>query len=69
MTEKILKIGEMTIPLSEVPEDVLNLIEIYKKWEQDCQTQRLEMYKTEAAMRGLTVEIEIRLKGIQDESK
>ena len=69
MTEKILKIGEMTSPLSEVPQDVSNLIEIYKKWEQDCQTQRLEVYKTEAAMRGLTVEIETRLQGLQDESK
>lgn len=49
------------LPLSSLPKDVQDLFEIHMKWEAELATARVEVFKLEAAIRGLGSEIEHRL--------
>lgn len=49
------------IAVKLLPDDVKNLIEVYKSWETDLLTERKAVFKTEAALRGLGIEIEKRV--------
>lgn len=48
--------------IADLPPDIQELISYYQTWEGTLKSQRLEAFKTEAAMRSLTNEITTRVK-------
>jgi hypothetical protein len=64
MTEptQVLAIGGKEYPVADLPGDVQNLLGIYAIWEGELKTAKIEVFKLEAAIKGLSSEIEVRLK-------
>ena len=64
MTEPIptLSIGGKDYPVASLPPEVQNFLGIYALWEGELKTAKIEVFKLEAAIKGLSAEIEIRLK-------
>ena len=50
-----------TIPLSALPKDITDLLDLHTKWEGELSAARVEVFKLEAAIRGLGSEIDHRL--------
>ena len=58
--------GGNTYSIAGLPEDVQKLIQIYQNWEVELQAARTEVFKLEAAIRGLGIELEGRFKALTD---
>jgi hypothetical protein len=59
---QVLAIGGKEYAVTDLPADVQNLLGIYAIWEGELKTAKIEVFKLEAAIKGLSSEIEIRLK-------
>jgi hypothetical protein len=55
--------------VSDLPQDLQNIISIYATWEQKLADAKLQVFFVEAAMRGLTAEIEARIKQVDSTPK
>lgn len=53
--------------IQNLPAEVQEMIRIYQTWEQELVKQRLEVFKLEAAMKGVGFEIEHRLAALPQE--
>jgi hypothetical protein len=53
-------------PINALPGDVQELIAAYQGWEKELNTQKLEVFKTEAAMRAVSAEIQNRVRQMAD---
>jgi hypothetical protein len=58
----MLTVDDQNHVIAELPKDIQELISYYQSWDQALKTQRIEAYKTEAAMRHLSGEITTRVK-------
>ena len=58
--------GDKTYSIASLPEDVQKLISIYQSWEVELQAARTEVFKLEAAIRGLSSELEGRFKQLAE---
>lgn len=65
MTEELkspaLAINGKEYPIDQLPGDIQNLLNIYSKWETELKAAKVEVFKLEAAIKGITVEIETRV--------
>lgn len=57
----VLSIKGRDYPVHELPQDIQNLITIYQKWQMELEEKKLEVFKQEAAIRGIETEIELRI--------
>lgn len=57
----VLSIKGKDFPVPQLPQDIQNLIKIYEKWQLELADKKLEVFKQEAAIRGIEVEIETRI--------
>ena len=55
--------------LSSLPQDLQDFISIHQTWTGELANSRREVFKIEAALRGLLSEMEIRFKAIEDSKK
>ena len=55
-------VDDQNYPLADLPGDVQELVTIYQRWETALAEQRLEVFKSEAALRGLSTEIQSRVR-------
>lgn len=53
-------------PMSTLPQDVRNLIEVHGLWQEETKKAKIEVFKLEAAIRGIEAEIEIRINQIEN---
>lgn len=60
--DQTLSINGKDHPISSLPSDVQNLLVIFTKWETELKTAKIEVFKLEAAIKGLSAEIELRVK-------
>lgn len=51
-------------PISQLPSDVQELINCYQSWERELNEQKLSVFKTEAAMRAVSAEIQNRVRNM-----
>ena len=49
-----------------LPADIQNLLVIYAKWENELKAAKVEVFKLEAAIKGLSAEIELRVQQYAD---
>ena len=59
---QVLSLGGKDYPIASLPADVQNLLAIYGKWDNELKNAKVEVFKLEAALKGISLEIEIRLK-------
>lgn len=55
-----------TYLIQALPQDVQELIGVHQTWNGELTNQRREVFKLEAAIRGLMSELEIRFKAVDD---
>lgn len=63
--EVIITVNNKNYPISSLPTEIKDLIAVYQLWENEIVVQRREVFKSEAAMRALSGEIEARLKVVE----
>jgi hypothetical protein len=61
----VLTLNGKEYPLDSLPADIKNLIEVYGRWQGELKEQRIEVFKLEAAIRGVESEIELRIRQIE----
>lgn len=61
-TDQTLSINGKDHSISSLPSDIQNLLVIFSKWETELKTAKIEVFKLEAAIKGLSAEIELRVK-------
>lgn len=66
MKSTSITIGEKTIEVESLPPEIKQFLAIYSAWEDELSAAKVEVFKLEAAIKGLSQEIEIRLKSIED---
>lgn len=57
--------NDKTYILEALPQDVQEFIAIHKLWHDELNQQRREVFKLEAALRGLLTEIDVRIKAFE----
>jgi hypothetical protein len=62
--QQTLTINGKEHPVTSLPQDVQNLLSIYAKWENELKASKVEVFKLEAAIKGLSIEIETRMQQI-----
>lgn len=60
----MLNVDGVNFPISSLPEDIKDLISIYQNWEVELKNQRVEVFKLEAAIRGVSTEIQSRVRAL-----
>lgn len=60
----VLSIKGQDYPVAELPQDIQKLIKIYEKWQLELSDKKLEVFKQEAAIRGIEMEIELRISNL-----
>jgi len=63
--EPTITINGKTYAISALPQDIKETIGIYKIWTDELNTAKREVYKLEAANRGLSIELENRFKQLE----
>lgn len=51
--------------IDKLPQDVQGLISLYSKWEGELREARVESFKLEAALKGISIEIETRMSAVE----
>lgn len=59
--ETVISIKDKQYVMSKLPKEVQDLISVYKLWESELTSQKVEVFKTEAALKSVSKEIEIRM--------
>lgn len=59
--EAVVTIGGKAYQFSILPKEVQDLIAVYSKWERELADAKVEVFKLEAAMKGVSKEIELRM--------
>ena len=62
--EPTLFVDGMNFPIKDLPADLQELISIFQQWEVQLKTQKVESFKTEAAIRAVSSEIQTRIKAL-----
>ena len=52
--------------IDTLPADLQRLVHLYQRWENELHEQQIEVFKTEAAIRGLSAELESRFKELSN---
>ncbi len=60
-TEPSITFRGKNIPIAALPKDITDLLDVHNKWEVELSEARVEVFKLEAAIRGIGSEIEHRL--------
>lgn len=60
-----LTLGEHEYDTEKLPGEVQNLINIFSTWEGELRQARVEVYKLEAAVKSIALEIEMRIKQLE----
>jgi hypothetical protein len=60
-----LTLGEKEYDTERLPDEIQHLITVYSKWQEELAAQRVEMFKLEAALKSVSLEIEYRIKQIE----
>ena len=63
-TEATITFNDKVYVISALPQEVQELINIHQSWNIELGEQRREVFKTEAALRGLLIELDTRFKVI-----
>lgn len=58
----ILSLDGKDYRVEDLPPDIQNMLAIYTTWTEELKVARVEVYKLEAATRGITSEIQLRIK-------
>ena len=66
--EQTITFNEKPYVISTLPKELQELIQIHQKWSADIIDAKLEVFKLEAATRGLIVEMENRFKLVDEET-
>ena len=61
-TEATITFNDKVYVISALPQEVQELINIHQSWSVELGEQRREVFKIEAALRGLLIELETRFK-------
>lgn len=64
--DQTLSINGKEHSIQSLPSDIKNLLAIFSKWETELKTAKIEVFKLEAAIKGLSTEIELRVQQIAD---
>ena len=67
-TDPILTIGDFSLPISQYPEEVVRLYSLHVKWKEELEEKKLEVFKQEAAIRGIESEIMFRVEQLKEQS-
>ena len=62
LNSKTLTINGKEYSILMLPADVQHLLSIYAKWENELKTAKVEVFKLEAAIKGLSMEIDTRVR-------
>jgi hypothetical protein len=57
----VLRMNDKNYPVDSLPQDVKYLLGIYASWESELKTAKVEVFKLEAAIKGISSEIELRI--------
>lgn len=57
----VLSLNGKNYPIDELPADIQNLLDIYGIWENELKMAKVEVFKLEAAIKGVSFEIEHRI--------
>ena len=60
-TEPSITFRGKTIPISALPKEITDLLDVHGKWEEELSHAKIEVFKLEAAIRGISIEIDHRL--------
>ena len=66
MNDDTIMINDVPYKLGDLPIDIQDLLTIRNVWETELKSKRIEVFKHEAAIRGLDGELEIRFKNFSD---
>lgn len=55
-----IKIGNDIVDIQNLPDDIQKLVKLGDTWQKELQQSRVDLFKNEAAIRGLSMEIEFR---------
>lgn len=58
--DAMVSIGGKSYPFSQLPKDLQDLITVYTRWEKELADAKVEVFKLEAALKGISKEIELR---------
>lgn len=59
----------VNFPIHNLPEDIKELLEVYQGWEAELKTQKVAIFKTEAAIRAVGSEIQTRVRNMAAAAK
>ena len=62
--EPSISLGDKTFSIASLPQEVQDLIGIYQAWGDELKKQQIETFKIQAAMKGISIEIEQRLASV-----
>jgi hypothetical protein len=61
---RTIQVGDKHLLVKMLPQEVQDLINIHELWVEQLETAKLEVFKLEAALRGLMTEIEVRVSSL-----
>ena len=64
-SRQLLTIENVDYYVDELPAEIQGLIKIYDAWHEDLAKARVEVFKIEAAIKGLSLEIEARVNALK----
>lgn len=64
--EPTVTVNGKTYQVNALPPELRDMLAVYQLWETELATARREVFKTEAAIRALTGELEGRFKALED---
>ena len=67
--EQLINVNGKAYPMNALPQEIKDLVNVYQVWEAELGNQRREVFKTEAALRALGSELELRFKKIEEDAK
>jgi hypothetical protein len=65
-TDPILTIGDFSLPISQYPEEIVRLYSLHIKWKEELEEKKLDVFKQEAAIRGIESEIMFRVEQLKE---
>ena len=63
--EQFMNLNGKQYPLSQLPPDIRDLINIHQSWEKELVEQRVAVFKTEAAIKALATEVAARTEKLE----
>ena len=62
----MITVNGKSYPIDNLPGDIKELIGLYQQWEGELLNAKREAFKIEAALKGITVEMELRLQKYEE---